>query len=87
MGEIEIGFLTIIVGLAGVNVTMIRMMWRRNGNGKPHNPVNNPHPYNPDDLRGFHLGDMSAGWYVEKHNELLNGLKAIERAIKVNNGH
>lgn len=87
MGEVEIGFLTVIVGLVGVNATMIRMIWRRNGNGKPHHPVNNPHPYNPDDLRGFRLGDMSAAWYAEKHNELLSGLKAIKRAIEAGNGN
>ena len=90
MGEIEIGFLTIIVGLTGINATMIRMMMRRYGNGKPkpHHPdMSNPHPYNPDDLRNFRLGDMSAAWYVEKHNELLVSLDAIKTAIEAGNGN
>jgi hypothetical protein len=79
----EIGVLGVIAAMLGVNATMIGVLIRKNNgrtyNGKPHHPTN---PHNPEDLSQFRLGDMSAAWYQEQHNELLKVLKEIRRSVR-----
>lgn len=51
---------------------LFAILYRRNG--KPHS-----NPYNPDNVR---LGDMSVGWWEEKHKEVIEELRAMKTALE-----
>ena len=50
-----------------------------------HKPKDNHYSSNPGgviDLSSTKLGDMSAGWYEEKHREILTALEKLTKAVR-----